>query len=150
MKDEDFEGTTDAQWHSTPGFTDQPAFIFNEYQQRRDVLSLANTPEIVIGMTLCKYGPAGGYDCGTVDSKTVRPSYIPNASATYVRVGNCSVDMTLPGDSGGPVFYGTKAFGIISGYEDDLNPFCWLKNKMIFGALGYISYSLNVMPLTAT
>ena len=67
------------------------------------------------GEFVCHYGESSGYSCATVELTDYAP---PGelcggpCSPTWVTVGgpNC-----IPGDSGGPVFSGTVAFGIAKG-----------------------------------
>lgn len=74
----------------------------------------------VIGETLCKYGKTTGYTCGVVSSKTYTPSWVKNATATFIKVDKVSGTgkIVADHDSGGPVFFGGNAYGIISGGSD--------------------------------
>lgn len=70
-----------------------------------------------VGSFVCKYGKTTGRTCGYIAQKTFRPSWITNATATYVRVEpRGGPDMVNGGDSGGPVFAtNATAYGIVSG-----------------------------------
>jgi len=95
---------------------------------------------IVIGEGMCKRGMTTGYTCGTVSSKTVAPSYIANANATFIRTTSSTVDQAEPGDSGGSVFIGNTAAGIVSGHYTT-------NRDMIFMSTSYITsagYSVMV------
>lgn len=84
---EHFGGNTDAQFHTAPGFTVRPRFIVNQAQNWRTLQDRKNE---VVGQQVCKYGPRTYYSCGTVDTITFRPSYVPNANASFVRAYNCN------------------------------------------------------------
>ena len=60
----------------------------------------------VVGQTVCKFGQRSGYTCGEVSS----------ADSEYTAAGRkVMIDLcALAGDSGGAVFAGTRAVGIIS------------------------------------
>jgi len=137
-----FSGNSDSQWHTAPGFTVTDTFQYSNAGYQRYVESERFWDQIVAGEQVCKYGPAGGYGCGTVETRYLAPSYIPNATATYVRVKNCDYDLAIPGDSGGPVFSYTRAYGLVSGYEDDI--FCGLRNMLIFSSQDFAYYHFPV------
>ena len=49
--------------------------------------------------------------CGDIESVNYAPSWVPNATSTYIRVNaDCA-----GGDSGGPWFKGHDAYGVHSG-----------------------------------
>ncbi len=76
-----------------------------------------------------------------IDHKGFSPPWI-NKGGSFGRVTNCSADLTNGGDSGGPVFQGSTAAGIISGlYSDN---FCNQKKQSIFGVMGYVTDWLGV------
>ncbi len=64
-----------------------------------------------MGEIVCKAGKKIPTACGTVETKTLLPSYQTNGEATFIRV----TAYTEKGDSGGPVFRQSTAFGITSG-----------------------------------
>lgn len=110
----------DVQWHTTPGLTDQPKFKVGS--GTRNVYGTYAYNEYVYGATLCKQGVVTGYDCGSITSTTFCPNWIQSCNAVFIRITNCPVDMSTPGDSGGPSFFGNRAAGHISGYYSDI--FC--------------------------
>ena len=138
---EDWDGNTDAQWHTVPGFTVRPYIVTSQSGNLRRIYG-RSVP--AVGQTVCKYGPVTGYVCGTVDANTVQPSWIPNATPTYFRAANCNANMSAQGDSGGPVFWTTTALGVISGFESDLDPFCFGKSMVVFGGLNLIMSRFNL------
>ncbi len=87
---------------------------------------------LVVGEVMCKRGKTTGYTCGTVHSKIFSPSYIANANATFIVVTSSTTDQAEPGDSGGSVFTGSLAAGIVSGHFP-------ANRNMIFMAANYIS-----------
>jgi hypothetical protein len=62
-----------------------------------------------IGIPLCKWGRITKWDCGTVTST------VTAYGGTMYVLSNSSVDMSLKGDSGGPVAIGATAYGMIHG-----------------------------------
>jgi streptogrisin C len=68
-----------------------------------------------VGDFLCKFGLATGRGCGTVTSTTTQGGGSATAF-TFTRMHNANnVDLSNPGDSGGPVFTGGTAAGITHG-----------------------------------
>ncbi len=114
-----FTGSYDVQWHTAPDLhvvnrtwdglfdTTTPYYRFITATRPRS--------QQVIGETVCKFGMTTGYTCGTISSTTFAPSYVPNAAATFVIVSSSTQDQSAPGDSGGPWFSGSTAYGVNSG-----------------------------------
>lgn len=97
----------------------------------------------VVGQSVCKYGSATGYNCGSITSRSYAPSWIPAASATFITAHNASnVDLSNPGDSGGPVFWNSSAFGEIIGEK------CCSYIDMIYQAVNYFLAD-NIVVLTS-
>jgi hypothetical protein len=138
---EDTTGNQDVQWHSLPtGVTAVPK-VRDASGTRfvRATRGRANQPE---GAMVCSYGKTLGYRCGTLIRKDWSPSYITNASPTFMVVHSFSgADMGNDGDSGGPWYNGTEAWGIHSGTIEDIDA--------IYMAINYIS-SLNIAVLLHT
>ncbi|MFX4493660.1 hypothetical protein ABTA45_19400, partial [Acinetobacter baumannii] len=105
-------GSYDIQWHTAPGHTvTNRIFIGPEY---RTITGIVPRASQALQSVVCKYGRSTEYTCGTIIStNTFRPSAVPNATATYVRMGDPNEVQTQSGDSGGPVFFGQKAYGTI-------------------------------------
>lgn len=107
-------GSYDIQWHTAPGFT-----VRNWIYNGSGVSAITGARAVAnqtIGSTVCNYGKVTRYKCGEIYSKTARTGpYIPNSSPTYVLVRRSGVDMTEYGDSGGPWFVGSVAYGTQSG-----------------------------------
>jgi len=93
----------DAQWHTAPGFDvtnriyyrDPPAEVY------RDITSRTSANNQPVGAYVCKYGKTSLFGCGTI----IIDNYNGIQKVLDVEV--------LPGDSGGPVFSGSSAYGII-------------------------------------
>jgi hypothetical protein len=68
---------------------------------------------MILGSTVCSIGDTSGTDCGTIKSADYAVCY----DGVYCFQGLVTVtgDDYCPGDSGGPIFYGQLAKGIISG-----------------------------------
>lgn len=63
-----------------------------------------------VGEWVCKHYKNSGFNCGSITSKTHDSGAAFNA--TFIRVRRSGVDLSVGGDSGGPVFSGTTAYGI--------------------------------------
>jgi hypothetical protein len=112
-------GSADVQWHTASGST------FRNWAY--DGLNDGTTPyyrlitgtiprlSLVTGGTYCKYGITTKYGCGTLSSRVETPSWVNNASATFLAIDNASAAISLPGDSGGPTFSDGNAVGLVSG-----------------------------------
>jgi hypothetical protein len=135
-----YSGSVDAQWMTTPNLTDDNLIYFGggtEYITARKSYS-----QQVVGGSVCKYGQTGGYDCGTIESKTWAPSYIPNVMPLYVLVIDCGNDMSDPGDSGGPVFWASTAYGIVEGSVWG-GIGCW-EDKLVYNSVTHFQDGLGV------
>ncbi|TKV59237.1 hypothetical protein FDO65_11465 [Nakamurella flava] len=80
---------------------------------------------------VCKYGRTLGARCGRVISTIEAPSYVPNATNTFIKVHSDAYAVTAGGDSGGPVYVGRIAFGLISGVVNS-------NGDMIYNRAGYL------------
>ncbi len=108
-----YSGSYDIQWHTASGHTvTNRIFIGPEY---RTITAVVPRASQALQSVVCKYGRTTEYTCGTILSNTYRPSGVPNATATYVRMGDPNEVQAQSGDSGGPVFFGQKAYGSIVG-----------------------------------
>ncbi len=138
---EDQSGNQDVQWHSaTCGMP--VADDFDSGIGIRDVTGIQTRANQAIGSYVCKHGMTTGYTCGYIESKTYAPSYVSSAASTFVRVDGRTVNLSSPGDSGGPWFVETLAYGTHSGEPGSDG------NDSIYMPVEYIS-SLFVTVLTA-
>lgn len=108
-------GSWDLEWHTTPGYDDQAVFF--DGASYRNVTGLIRRTETGEGDLVCDYGRTTGYSCSQVGNVNFRPRYVPEASATFIRTARPKSygPLSDEGDSGGPVFNGSDAAGIISG-----------------------------------
>jgi len=111
-----YGGSYDVQWHTAPGFTMRNLMydgIYNRY-----VYSTKHRNNQALNEFVCKYGKTTGNTCGYIIDKNFDPGadYI----ATFIRVHRDGVNLSEPGDSGGPWFSGNTAYGIHThGIGDD-------------------------------
>lgn len=92
-----------------------------------------------MGALVCGFGATSAYRCGRIAFKDYAPSYINSPAATFIVLQQTGVDLSEPGDSGGPWYSGGVAYGIISGELDQV--------EAIYMAINYIS-SLQIAVLT--
>ncbi|GAA2243807.1 hypothetical protein GCM10010401_16130 [Rarobacter faecitabidus] len=92
----------------------------------------------VIGSIVCKAGRTIATACGEVTSKEVNPGYVANGNATFIR----SKAQTSGGDSGGPVFLQSTAYGFTSGA---VIPVGASKGDLIFQSVTYIPSGYAVL-----
>jgi hypothetical protein len=100
------------QWHATPSIAPRFRAYNNVY---RDVETVGFP---VVGETACHYGIGTGIGtCGTVrQANTCLRLDAPEFVATRLcNAATMTADISEPGDSGGPWFYGNTALGIHHG-----------------------------------
>jgi hypothetical protein len=127
----------DVQWHSACGILDV-SDNFNSGLGLRDCSGTVHRNNQAIGQYLCKWGMVTQRTCGTIESKSFAPPFF---SATFVRVEPDSGRGADFGDSGGPWFVETRAFGITKGGFDT-------DNDTIYMPINFISV-LGVSVLTS-
>ncbi|MDP4505829.1 S1 family peptidase [Nonomuraea turcica] len=137
--------TTDVQWHTRPSNVSYPRFHASSTSSTRTL-----TGRVVRsgqnGDYVCHRGKTTGYSCGTVSTITYRPTW-SNAcngvtcSATWIRVSGPSLKC-YPGDSGGPWFNSTNAYGIYKGQSSSGTGTAGC-NWAVYMAINYIS-NINV------
>jgi len=115
-QEQKISGSHDAEWLTTPGFVDQPRIYDGIYDSNtpyyRWVKSKTGRGNQPLQSWVCKYGRVTGYNCGTLVDKDYRVSHFSNANPTFMRVNRSGIDLSQQGDSGGPWFVGTSAWGI--------------------------------------
>ncbi|SER99409.1 S1 family peptidase [Actinokineospora terrae] len=72
---------------------------------------VAGTTEAAIGATVCRYGPATGWRCGTLQAKNQTVNFPGGPISGLSRTSIC----LEPGDPGGPVLAGKQAQGVLIG-----------------------------------
>ncbi|HEU4325948.1 MAG TPA: S1 family peptidase [Roseiflexaceae bacterium] len=114
LKGEVYGGALDLQWH-LPGTHTPRNQITTGGGSVRAITGSRSRNGQTVGEVVCKHGVASGYTCGTIRQKDYIPSYVPGASANFIRVESSSAPISLAGDSGAPWFSGNTAYGIHSG-----------------------------------
>ena len=108
------EGSQDVGWWDNANITWNKTF-YVQPQDVREVYHVKSYSGMNEGDRVCKRGTATGYDCGDISDTTYCPSYVDNCNSTFVRAHEAGVDLSSPGDSGGPVFKIDTAWGLVSG-----------------------------------
>jgi len=139
--------TNDVQWHTTPGFTDKnwayDGIWGGSTPYYRTITSTVSRGSQDVGDWVCKYGKTTGYDCGEIISRTYCPNWVGSCWDTFIRVDGGTKDLSSPGDSGGPVYYSSQAWGIHSGAVGSGSI-----HDMIYMAVNYVS-NLGLTVLTS-
>ena len=78
------------------------------YGAFRDITGAGRVP---VGSSACKTGSTTGTTCGTVQAYNVTVNYAEGTVFGMTRTNIC----TQPGDSGGAMYAGSLAQGIVSG-----------------------------------
>lgn len=106
-----------------------------------------------IGSFFCRYGWSadGNFGCGHLASKTVAGA-MPNAALTSMLLdADSGDDLATAGDSGGPVFTGSTALGMMHGCVGTIvscsSP--GVINDMIYVAINYVESGLSATLLTS-
>ena len=97
----------------------------------------------VVGEFVCKYGTSTGYTCGYITDKNVLPNQPPDSTATYIRVHRDGINLSEGGDSGGPWYVGSTAYGVHNGAPSPPNDY-----DAIYMAVNYFSMK-NLVVMTA-
>ncbi|HEX6095084.1 MAG TPA: PKD domain-containing protein [Thermoanaerobaculia bacterium] len=116
--DESFYDSGDVQWHLACPYTE----VTNEFNSGlgyRGCTGARGRADQTVGTYVCKWGTTTGRTCGYIQSRHAEPSYVPNSDDTFVRVNGYGAVLSAPGDSGGPWFLETIAYGINSGAYSD-------------------------------
>lgn len=138
-------GSVDAQWHTPPAGHTLRAWIrdgINDTVEpfRRMVTGRTGRDAQVVGSWVCKHGVTTGYTCGSISNKTTLPfSPVTNGTATYIYVAGGTTNLSEGGDSGGPWFSGTNAYGLHHGGAG---------NDSIYMAVNYLESGLSLTVLT--
>lgn len=128
--------------HDSSAWRESSKF-FVQNEDPRMVTSYKSHANIAIGTYIGKTGVRTGTTRGYVESKSVAPSYVPN-SYNFVSADFC----VNGGDSGGAVFGGNTAWGIVSGRFTNTSCRGTTGGSgagvAIFGAMNYALSSLSV------
>ncbi|MBN8866054.1 MAG: hypothetical protein J0H98_00735 [Solirubrobacterales bacterium] len=98
--------------HSVNDFVFRPQIYATDTDQAKPVTSQGNYLSIALNQELCRAGNSTGRRCGIVQNLHLTPGSYGGQFTDFVKFSACSAG----GDSGGPVFYGGKAWGIYDGY----------------------------------
>lgn len=146
-----YGGSHDEQWHTSGGNTIRNlAFDGEGSSPYRTITAKYSRGNQALNSLYCKYGRSTQYDCGYLISKTIVGA-MPNAIATSMRLHRDGVDLSSPGDSGGPVYTANGALGIIHACIST-DPQCddsTLKDDMVYVASNYVESGLGVLILTS-
>lgn len=142
---EKFQGSHDEQSHGIAQTIPTNKFMTGSPPYARTVTSRTFRANQPINGWTCKFGNTTQYTCGYLWTKNHQPSYVPSANPTFMLVKpEGGPDMVNPGDSGGPVYLGHSAYGLVSG-EIGLP---WCICDLIYTASDYVEAGLNVWILT--
>lgn len=142
-----FKDSHDVQWHTAPGFTVRP-WAADEYNNNGDTTPFYRVITDTRGRAnqkiddfVCKHGRTTDTTCGYIDHKSYRPNYGDGVqfNATFILVRPANEDMGNGGDSGGPVYVGGTALGIVSG---ETGPNCNPPNNcpyLIYMPIDYVA-----------
>lgn len=138
LKAEAFIREYDVQWHTAPG---EPVNnLMYDGTSNRSVTGTRGRDSQAIGNYVCKYGVTTRYGCGNITTKSYSP--YSNSFATYIVLhASDNANLVDPGDSGGPVFNGNTAYGIISAYAN--------YNDAVYMAINYVPSGIGVNVLTS-
>ncbi|MEM6796996.1 MAG: S1 family peptidase, partial [Acidobacteriota bacterium] len=112
LQAEHYAGSHDVQWH-TATCSDTIKNEIYDGTAFRTINGTVGRGSQSTGTFVCKHGRTTGHTCGIIFGRNYCPSYVPSGRSTFITViGN---NLSAPGDSGGPWFVGSKAYGIHSG-----------------------------------
>jgi len=135
-------GPNDSQWNRRSGDS-YPNTIFDG-SSTRSITSTKSRDSILVGAYVCHYGERTGYGCGEVQTKTFRGMPpVSSPTLTYIQAMDVSYPYkTLgePGDSGGPWFLNSQAWGI---HHGDSGPNIHGVNDGVFMSVSYLA-NMNV------
>ncbi len=139
-----WDATRDFMWASRAGNVGRNQ-VFDGSRNRS--ITSAFTGTVANGTSLCKYGIATGYTCQDVVNNNYRGvDSAGNQVGPVIELGGTSANIAQCGDSGGPVFTGGIAHGIIS--RGDARGSCQGGSTLIYVPLRALS-GLGVTVLTS-
>lgn len=150
FKAERLGGSSDSQWHTTPGYTPVNKIRDSAGGSWRYVLAVTPAANQALGSLVCHYGQTTAYGCGRLSTKTLAPAWVPNSNGTFHMISRTTSspgDLSSPGDSGGPVFSSSSAWGTTSGEYWSFDYSCLCQN--VYAPTNYISNGMNITILTS-
>lgn len=108
----------DVQWHTT-SHIEYPTFFARSASAYRTLTGRTLRSNQNVGDYVCHRGKTTGYSCGTIESRTFQPTWTNacngvTCSSVWMKVSGSALEC-YPGDSGGPWFLNTDAYGIYKG-----------------------------------
>lgn len=100
----------DYQWHTRGAFLQPTNEIYEGLASNLKITAVWPLANMNVGDFICKWGSVTGFTCGNISSL----NYNSLGSGGFVRVDGGGVDLSSPGDSGGPWYYDAygEAWGI--------------------------------------
>jgi hypothetical protein len=128
----------DIEWHTSP--VSEPAqFLADQFGNIRNVNAIEGPAGMTIGEPVCFWGQwSHAIDC-TLEIADTSVSCTNNGVFNDRLVRMNGLGVAIDGDSGGPFFYGTKAFGALKGGCQPDFP-----NKLTFSAAHLYDEAMNV------
>lgn len=128
----------DFQWHTVNG-TEVDDFYYDR-GKARDVAAVANP---IMDQTICRYGQVTRAACADVQDLSACATW-EQGGRTYeaCRLVRTDNDISDNGDSGGPWYWGTTAYGIHWGTFGT-----WLGDRSAFSRATYIDEAIGVQIL---
>lgn len=111
----------DVEIHTNANKTGLAEF-YDENNKITKVTGRISRASTTTGMAACHQGAKTGYSCGIIDQTNYKPAYgeacgrqVCDSTWVTVKPASANTLACLQGDSGGPVFNGTKALGLLKG-----------------------------------
>lgn len=142
-------GNFDVQWNKEAG-SGSPQAQPNEITliggptATQEITAVIPSSGLTVGTHVCKSGISGHYTCGVIENMNAMTEW-RGSIGTYIRArSDTGAAMSVEGDSGGPVFIGAAAVGVIHARGDSLGPY---PNDLYFMPIERLS-NLGVSILT--
>lgn len=124
----------DFQWHTGPKTHSNKFYAGSTSTTETDLRSVLSTGSPTVGLTLCKNGKTNQKSC-----QDVRKLGVCNDTACkLVQMGE---RLAAPGDSGGPIYFGSVAYGLHQGKVYDP---IWPFDRDVFSRADQIHQALGV------
>lgn len=114
-----YNSRQDVEIHTNANKTGMAEF-YGENNKITKVTGRISRASTTVGMVACHQGAKTGYSCGVVEQTNYKPTYQGSCNnttcdSTWVKVKPATTNnlACYGGDSGGPVFNGTKALGLV-------------------------------------
>lgn len=124
----------DFQWHTGPQAYSNKFYAGSAITTETNLTSVTATAAPVVGQSLCKNGATNHASCQGVRKLAV----CKDSRCNLVQMG---ARLAAPGDSGGPIYLGTKAYGIHQGWMYDP---VWPFDRDLFSRADRIDNALGI------